>query len=470
LRWAAYALLSAAFSAAVLLQGGVHPRQWQWSALAISIAASFWTLAGPVQGRAPMSRWDQLGFALMTALAAWMVLPLIPLPLTLLRQISPQRWNAIVAAARLTGANPTAWAQLSFAPLSFAPPATFERLLDVLPALAAFAAAREMGWWWRTRMWIAIAPVIAIAWCESLLGCAQFYLMRLAGGEAASATGTYVNRNHFAGLLEMALPLAVMAAFAVSRRVTRRSSPDRDESIRPWLSVAALAGIAACLLVGIVASLSRMGFISTAVALGATLLALAGSRTSGDESGASRPWLRGGRWIIPLVAPLLILLLTPTRELTQRFAFAASTEEVGLDTRIAIWKDTAHLIADHKWIGSGIGAYERGLYLYKTVKPTHTLDFAHNDYLQIVAELGIPGALLAAGLGAWILWRCLAVAVWRRGSRNWELSLGLLGAIAAIALHSLTDFNLYIPANALALAWICGLAVSPGLKGSLGKS
>lgn len=223
------------------------------------------------------------------------------------------------------------------------------------------------------------------------------------------------------------------------------------------MPVAALAGIAACLLAGIVVSLSRMGFISASVALGATLLALA------------RPWLRGGRrlrgwrWILPLAAPLLLLLLAPTPELKQRFALAASTEEVGMDTRIAIWKDTAHLIADRKWTGAGLGAYERGLYLYKTVKPTRTVDFAHNDYLQILAELGIPGALLAAALGAWIVWRCLAVALWQRGSRNWELALGLLGAIVAIALHSLTDFNLYIPANAVAFAWICGLAVSPGL-------
>jgi hypothetical protein len=51
-----------------------------------------------------------------------------------------------------------------------------------------------------------------------------------------------------------------------------------------------------------------------------------------------------------------------------------------------------------------------------------------------------------------------------RGSRNWELAVGLLGALFAIALHSLVDFNLYIPANALTVAWLCGIADSPGLR------
>jgi hypothetical protein len=51
-----------------------------------------------------------------------------------------------------------------------------------------------------------------------------------------------------------------------------------------------------------------------------------------------------------------------------------------------------------------------------------------------------------------------------RASRNWELAVGLLGALFAIGVHSLTDFNLYIPANALTLAWLSGMADSLGLR------
>jgi O-antigen ligase len=269
-------------------------------------------------------------------------------------------------------------------------------------------------------------------------------MMRAAGGDVASATGTYVNRNHFAGLLEMAFPLAVAGAFAA----WRKGAASRSAAV---LLSALLLCAAGCLLAGVVVSLSRMGFIATALTALVITPMLVVTRSSRL------------RWLVPLAALLCILLLLPTKELKQRFAYTAANEEVNTDLRVAIWRDTLQLVSAHKWTGTGLGAYERGLYAYKTTKPTNTLDFAHNDYLQIVAELGIAG-WLAAALGVWILWRPVRIALWHRGARNCELAVGLLGALLALGLHSLTDFNLYIPANALALAWLAGLAVSPGLR------
>jgi O-antigen ligase len=141
----------------------------------------------------------------------------------------------------------------------------------------------------------------------------------------------------------------------------------------------------------------------------------------------------------------------------------AASEDVNTDTRVAIWRDTMQLIASQKWTGTGPGAYERGLYRFKTAKPVNTVDFAHNDYLQLLAELGIPGCILLAGLAGWIIRRPLNVALRSRRSPHWAFAVGLLGAFLAIGIHSLTDFNLYIPANLLALAWLAGLALSlPG--------
>lgn len=457
LRWLAYSLMTAALTAAVFLQGGAYPQQWQWIALGISVAATLCALDEPKKGRLPQDRWNTVGFAIMAALLGWMILPLVPLPPPLVRYISPQRWDAVVSAAKATGRDSNAWM-----PLSFAPSATTERLLDVVPAMAAFAAAYKMGWWWRSQMWIAAAPIVALAWLESLLGIAQFYLIRAGGGEGAFATGTYVNRNHFAGFLEMAFPLAVMGTYSAWKKHSARL----DESMGLALRVAALAGIAACLMMGIVVSSSRMGFIATLFALGVSMfLILRPNRPlKRDNDGELRPWLRRTKWVAPLALPVCLLLLIPTAELKRRFADAPSTDEVGSDTRVAIWKDTVPLIAAHKLTGTGLGTYERGLYQYKTVKPINTVDYAHNDYLQIIAELGLPGALLVAVLVVWILGRSLAVAFGNPDPQNWALSVGLLGAAVAIGAHSLTDFNLYIPANALTLAWLGGLAVNPGLR------
>jgi hypothetical protein len=64
----------------------------------------------------------------------------------------------------------------------------------------------------------------------------------------------------------------------------------------------------------------------------------------------------------------------------------------------------------------------------------------------------------------WIVSRVLLVALFHKERRGWELAIGLAGALTALLIHSGADFNLYIPANAMTLAWICGLAVSPGLR------
>ena len=116
----------------------------------------------------------------MGILLAWMMFQLAPLPPALVERLTPEHWNAVAAARAATGQDPRAWVSLSVAPS-----ATFERLLDVVPAMAAFVVAREMAWWWRDRIWIAVAPVVGVASLESILGLTQFYFMRVVGGETA---------------------------------------------------------------------------------------------------------------------------------------------------------------------------------------------------------------------------------------------------------------------------------------------
>ena len=83
------------------------------------------------------------------------------------------------------------------------------------------------------------------------------------------------------------------------------------------------------------------------------------------------------------------------------------------------------------------------------------MDYAHNDYLQGLAELGIVGfAILAVLLGALVREFIRAI----RRSVQPALALAAAGALADVAAHSFTDFNLHIPANALVAAWIAGIA------------
>ncbi len=90
--------------------------------------------------------------------------------------------------------------------------------------------------------------------------------------------------------------------------------------------------------------------------------------------------------------------------------------------------------------------------------------FAHNDYLQLLAELGLVGfavgAMLAFSVAKMAVRRALSCA--DPGTRYFAVACS--GALAAILLHSLVDFNLYIPANAMLLAWIAGMTAGSGFR------
>src|ERR1019366_343 len=88
-----------------------------------------------------------------------------------------------------------------------------------------------------------------------------------------------------------------------------------------------------------------------------------------------------------------------------------------------------------------------------------TDDFAHNDYLQLLAELGLVGFAIGAALAFSVLRMALRRAVKSSDPEARYFAVACVGALSAIALHSLADFNLYIPANAMLLAWIAGMAV-----------
>lgn len=259
--------------------------------------------------------------------------------------------------------------------------------------------------------------------------------------------GPFVNHNHFAGYLELIapVPLAMLLVRSVHREISL------------------FYGFAAGMMgVAVFISLSRGGMISLlsgfifVIAFGAKP---ALERFRGQEVVNRTPVI-----LAQLLAVVLILVIiafgvlwTGADEVVQRVQQGelnsggmdrADGDTRFLDGRFWIWRDTLKMIRANWQTGVGLGAYETAFPLFTKSNGTLVVSQAHNDYLQIVADCGIVGLVLAVWFLI-VLFRDIKGAMQHREAVMSGMALGCGGGIVAILVHSLFDFNLQLPSNAL---------------------
>ena len=125
--------------------------------------------------------------------------------------------------------------------------------------------------------------------------------------------------------------------------------------------------------------------------------------------------------------------------------------------RIAITQETYEMGKDFPHTGTGLGTFEFVFPMYQKTNIDTLLDYAHNDWMQLFAETGWVGILMIGGGFIWLMGS--SIALWRRRHDPFSVGIGLggMGAVVSIAIHSLTEFNLHMPANDLVLALILAL-------------
>jgi len=404
----------------------------------IGLAHTALSFSFPSSARRGMSR---ILVRLALLLPGYAALQLVPLPLSFLRVVSPQRAELLNSLTPL-GLRP------SWAPLSVAPPLTLEHFLLFAGYAVVFFAVRDLALSSRDKPWLPVMPIVAIAVWQAAWGLTQF----LEGGAEAFAHGTYLIRNHFSGFLEMALPFPVAYGAAVLAQNRGRGGMTGAAALRTGLALQA----AALILVGIVCSLSRMGLAAVAGSLvSMTALAL---------TGRFKPRIV---WSVVaalcLVVVLGMLILAPAGVIL-RFA------DISSEDRFNVWRDTLHLVAAYPIFVCGLGGYESAFEKFRTSSVDVLQIYAHNDYLQYLAELGIAGIFIASGFLALIGFRSVRAGLLHRQSDSRWLGLACAGSLAAIFIHSLADYNLYVVANASLLAWICGLVAAIPFSATPGRS
>jgi O-antigen ligase len=272
---------------------------------------------------------------------------------------------------------------------------------------------------------------------------------------ALRATGPFVNPDHFANYLGMILPLALVAALL---RI--------DLVPRAWVGPMRMLSMAIAFttLCAIVLSLSRGGWISTAISVGALVAMFFAQPKARRAAFARQTDSRTLRWValgaVGLFIFALMLIGPQGRSLTDvRLAETVSTG-VSLADRGMLYRRTLAMIRDFPLFGVGTGAWGELFTRYESPpwSPFFYYRQTHNDYLQFVAENGFIAAL---ALG-WLFWRLLSRigAAMRSGDpRKWPLLAAVITALIATAVHELVDFNLHVPANAVLLAVLLGLGL-----------
>lgn len=426
-------LLSLAVAYAVLRDGAVELHDWQTTLIGIAIAGfSFWAVNRPdaTQNR----NHPNLIYYLLAAMLGLAILQIVPLPVGLVSLLSPQRAAEAQSLLPFLGSAP------GFATLSAVPLATREKVVTLFSYVLVYLLVRQLAGKFKDALWIPVFPLVIVGTMEGALGVFQ------ASSGLEISSGTFVNRNHYAGLLEMCLPLTVMVGVnMLSRNQDRFSSP-----LKPALLSCLFFGASAIMMLGIVRSSSRMGFIAAILSLFvmATTAIVVSSRGSGK--------LR----LIPVAVLALFFaaafILLPTDRLAERFAsMASSDDKEDADSRLEYWRQTVPLVKAYPVSGCGLGAYESCFMPYKAVAAEQTVDYAHNDYMQILAEFGFTGFAVVIAILLLIYTR--AFHNYSVGKADSAIALGCVGALTAIMMHSTADFNLYIPANGLVVAWVAGL-------------
>ncbi|MFB3855255.1 MAG: O-antigen ligase family protein [Vicinamibacterales bacterium] len=465
----------------VLAFGAVYP--WAYTPLLAGCAAV--GLAAIVQNRR-LGQPDD--YPLLTRawllLSAAVVLQIIPLPPRVLAALSPaapaflESYDLGYLAAGLPQADTVApantvslfrasWHALSISPSSTAVGLLFLAVLGLF--LLGLTHAFSRGGLSRlVRGVIVLASVVAFVGIAqlSIIGDEAYTGMKIYGvwqpeNLLVTPFGPFVNKNHFAGWMLMALPLALgyMCSMLEDARLLRARSL-RDRVL--WFSTPQggqllLVGLASVLMAfSLLMTRSRSGLISLAVAM-----VVAG--------GAAVRAFRGGLARATVVTALVVLFVVPMLWLGPDVALGRllGGQEGYLKTRLDAWQSALRILADFPLAGTGLNTFGVATVLYQVGGGGLHFAQAHNDYLQVAAEGG-----LLVGVPALLFVAAVAMSIARRvrcgeddPASRW-LRTGAIAGIIGMLVQSLVEFSLQMPGNAVLFVVLLAAAmhVSPAAR------
>jgi O-antigen ligase len=402
--------------------------------------------------RAPLA----LPRTLLAAIAILLVYPLIqllPLPDALWRVLPGHAEYAVVLERFATDGMSSVRRAISIVP-----GATEFGWLALLPPLACLLAVLRLQ---PDHVRLLLLSMVIFAGGEALLGLLQVGL----GGDSifylrndqayGTAVGTFVNRNHLAGMLGMTLPVAVgWIAYSIRHgRHQRKGGAPRSpvtETLSQRLLVFALAVL---ILLCLFFTRSRAGMATAFVGLACSSIVLTRMRTGAKSA----------RLVVPSLIAVGIVLAVAIgiAPILERFEPRELTLSEG--GRGGLFMATARAAIDFLPFGSGLSTFAEVFPRYQVMNLGGIAQYAHNDYLQAFMELGLAAPVIVAlMLGAYA--KRIVELLRAEGSRSFALlQLGAGMGMLPTILHSMFDFALHIPADAMWFATLAGVLFHEGV-------
>ena len=273
-------------------------------------------------------------------------------------------------------------------------------------------------------------------------------IVALNGPAGLVASGTFVNRNHFAGYLELCLAVGLGLLIG---NLTGDSAQSWRQFARNVVALILsptmqLRLALVCMVIGLVLSRSRMGNSAFFVSLLVTgAIGLAFSK-------------RATRSMVILIASLVIIDIAIVGTYFGMERVVERIEQTQMENErqesvqaIAVWKE-------FPLFGSGLGSFHIVFPKYPERDLGVLYTHAHNDYVQFLVETGVIGFALVGMIVVLSLFAALRAQHLRGDPLMRGLSFGAIMGIVAMLIHSWVDFNLQIPSNAMTFMYVLGLA------------
>lgn len=362
---------------------------------------------------------------------------LIPLPAGL--------WATLPGHAPLARGFTLVGAAVPSLPLSLDPAATIASLLSVTVAAGMFVLVRRADDRSLAAFALALAAMAALSVVIGLVqlvngNASPLYLY--SNTNRGQPVGFFANSNHLATLVLTALPF--LAALVATVRA-------RDGRVEGWAAdTVVLGALGVLLLLGVIVDGSIAG-------LGLLLPTLLASYFLVRRGRDSRILAIGA--LVALVLVGVFVALSFNSPILS--GYAKTSLDAGPTSRLGFYQHTIAAIGSFFPFGSGLGSF---ISVFPAFEDPHAVDaifvnHAHNDYLEFILELGLPGAILIVSFLGWWLWR--AVAIWR------DADSGLLPRAATISsavilAHSLVDYPARTAAILAVMVACCAIMARPG--------